>query len=325
MLKFALYLCLSLEYVMKKFSHTPGFTIVELLIVIVVIGILAALVLVTVTGAKDKAEYARMRADFSNMRKLIETFKANEGRYPDSSLCVNANGETNYQFGWCGWDQGQANSFIPELVPAYTRALPTLDRTRQDNDTYLYQSRANGGGNGTDQYPQVLTTLLQMLDEGVLRDINNREVSFRDAIVIATSNAGADMIRTMIAEGRQVEECEAEIVNTLIDSQQFRPEFLNRFDEIVVFRPLTQEELVQVVSLIIDGINKTLSHQKIAIHVSDTAKQKLAAIGYDPRLGARPMRRVVQRSVESLVAKRMLEGRANAGDTIEITDEDIKT
>lgn len=174
-------------------------------------------------------------------------------------------------------------------------------------------------------HPQVLTTLLQLLDEGVLRDINNREVSFRDAIVIATSNAGADRIRQLIDAGRQIEECEEQIVNELIDSQQFRPEFLNRFDEIVVFRPLTQDELVQVVTLIIKGINKTMSHQKIAVTLDDAAKRKLAAIGYDPRLGARPMRRVVQRSVESLIARRMLEGQVQPGQTIEIREEDIKS
>ncbi|MBC7746500.1 ATP-dependent Clp protease ATP-binding subunit [Pedobacter sp.] len=174
-------------------------------------------------------------------------------------------------------------------------------------------------------HPQVLTTLLQLLDEGILRDINNREVSFRDAIIIATSNAGADRIRELIDQGQQIENSEAQLVNELIDSQQFRPEFLNRFVEIVVFRPLTEDELVQVVSLIVAGINKTLSHQKIAVLVGDDAKRKLAAIGYDPRLGARPMRRVVQRSVESLIARRMIEGSVNPGDTIEITEDDIKT
>lgn len=174
-------------------------------------------------------------------------------------------------------------------------------------------------------HPQVLTTLLQMLDEGVLRDINNREVSFKDSIIIATSNAGADRIRELIDQGKPIEEYETQLVNELIDSKQFRPEFLNRFDEIVVFRPLTEEELVQVVSLIIDSINKTLAHQKISVQVGDGAKRKLASIGYDPRLGARPMRRVVQRSVESLIARRMIEGTVNPGDVIEITEEDIKS
>jgi ATP-dependent Clp protease ATP-binding subunit ClpC len=174
-------------------------------------------------------------------------------------------------------------------------------------------------------HPQVLNSLLQLLDEGVLRDINNREVSFRDAIIIATSNAGADKIRQYIDAGYELEQFETQLVNELIDSNQFRPEFLNRFDEIVVFRPLNEEELTQVVGLIIDGINKTMAHQKIRVSLTDGAKRKLASIGYDPRLGARPMRRVVQRSVESLIAKRMLEGQVVPGAVVEITEDDIKS
>lgn len=174
-------------------------------------------------------------------------------------------------------------------------------------------------------HPQVLTTLLQLLDEGVLRDINNREVSFRDAIVIATSNAGADRIRQLIDAGYQLEQFEEQITNELIDSGQFRPEFLNRFDEIVVFRPLTQEELAQVVTLIIAGVNKTLEPQKIRVELHPAATNKLASVGYDPRLGARPMRRMVQRSVENLIAKRLLEGSAQPGDVITITEADIQS
>ncbi|MBP9761770.1 ATP-dependent Clp protease ATP-binding subunit, partial [Candidatus Saccharibacteria bacterium] len=174
-------------------------------------------------------------------------------------------------------------------------------------------------------HPQVLTTLLQMLDEGILRDINNREVSFRDAIVIATSNAGAERIRQLIDEGRQLEEFEDSIVNELIDSQQFRPEFLNRFDEIVVFRPLTQAELGQVVERMIVEVNGVLQTQKIQVELTTEAVEKLAAIGYDPRLGARPMRRVIQRSVENLIARRILDGSAQPGQTIMITDAEIQS
>ena len=174
-------------------------------------------------------------------------------------------------------------------------------------------------------HPQVLTTLLQLLDEGILRDINNREVSFRDAIVIATSNAGADTIRELIDKGYNLEQVEQQFVTRLIDTQQFRPEFLNRFDEIVLFRPLTQDELGQVVELIIGGINKTLQSQKISVRLDTAATNKLASIGYDPKFGARPMRRVVQRTVENLIARKLLEGSAQAGDIIEIKESDIVT
>lgn len=173
-------------------------------------------------------------------------------------------------------------------------------------------------------HPNVLTALLQVLDEGILRDIKNREVSFRDAIVIATSNAGAERIRQYINAGHELEQFEDQIVNDLIDSHAFKPEFLNRFDEIVVFRPLTKEELLQVIDLILAGINKNMALQKITIVVDDDAKKLLVEKGYDPRLGARPMRRVVQRSVENLIAKKMLTGEAQPGSTIHVTLQDIE-
>lgn len=173
-------------------------------------------------------------------------------------------------------------------------------------------------------HPNVLTTLLQLLDEGILRDIKNREVSFRDAIVIATSNAGAERIREYIERGYKLEQFEQSFVDELISSNQFRPEFLNRFDEIVIFRPLEKPELIQVIDLILAGINKTLAVQKVTVNVSDDAKAYLVDQGYDPRLGARPMRRVVQRAVENTVAKQMLSGQAGAGSTIEISLEQVQ-
>ncbi len=173
-------------------------------------------------------------------------------------------------------------------------------------------------------HPQVLTTLLQLLDEGILRDIKNREVSFRDAIVIATSNAGADRIREYIDRGYKLQDFEKQFTDELINTNQFRPEFLNRFDEIVIFKPLEKPELIQVIDLILAGINKQMALQRIAVHVADDAKVYLVDSGYDPRLGARPMRRVVQRAVENLVAKQMLTGSVAPGSTIEVTLEQVK-
>lgn len=173
-------------------------------------------------------------------------------------------------------------------------------------------------------HPNVLTTLLQLLDEGILRDINNREVSFRDAIVIATSNAGADRIREHIEAGEQLSQFEQQFTDELIRSNQFKPEFLNRFDEIVLFRPLEKPELLQVIDLMLAGVNKTLALQKVQVNVAEDAKQLLVDYGYDPRLGARPMRRVVQRAVENTVAKAMLGGSVAAGGVIEITREQVE-
>ncbi len=168
-------------------------------------------------------------------------------------------------------------------------------------------------------HPNVLTTLLQLLDEGILRDDRNREVSFRDAIVIATSNAGAERIRELVMRGQKPEQFEQQFLDELIADGQFKPEFLNRFDEIVTFTPLSKNDLLQVIDLMIAGVNKTLKQQSVEVHVDDDAKVLLVEKGYDPRLGARPMRRVVQKAVENTVAKAMLSGEATAGSVITIS------
>ncbi|MBS7346318.1 MAG: ATP-dependent Clp protease ATP-binding subunit [Candidatus Sacchiramonaceae bacterium] len=173
-------------------------------------------------------------------------------------------------------------------------------------------------------HPNVLTALLQVLDEGILRDSKNREVSFRDSIIIATSNAGAERIRELIDRGYDIEKSEQTIVDDLISSNQFRPEFLNRFDEITIFKPLEKSELLQIVDLIIAGVNKTLTNQKVVVKITDEAKILLTEAGYDPRLGARPMRRVVQKVVENTVARKMLAGEITAGSEIIITTETIQ-
>ncbi len=170
-------------------------------------------------------------------------------------------------------------------------------------------------------HPQVLTTLLQMLDEGVLRDTKNHEISFRDTIVIATSNAGADKIREYVAGGMDLHKLKDELVDALIHEGHFKPEFLNRFDEICVFKPLSKEDLLKVVDLMIGSVNKTLATQKITVTLTDGAKALLVERGYDPQMGARPMRRIVQKSVENLVAKLVLSGQVGTGATVNITAE----
>lgn len=174
-------------------------------------------------------------------------------------------------------------------------------------------------------HSSVLTTLLQLLDEGILRDVRGREVSFRDAVVIATSNAGSDRIQEYINRGYGLQEFEETFISELINSHIFHPEFLNRFDEMVVFGPLSKQELLQVVDLILVGVNKNLSEQKITITVAQDAKEYLVDAGYDPRLGARPMRRVVQKAVENTVAKLLLSGSITPGSTVEITLEQVES
>ena len=170
-------------------------------------------------------------------------------------------------------------------------------------------------------HPSVLTTLLQVLDEGILRDEKNREVSFRDAIIIATSNAGANEIRAQITAGANISDFKDAFIDRLVSSGEFKPEFLNRFDEICLFKPLSKEDLVGVLDLIIASTNKTLEPQKIKVAVAPEAKQILIDKGYDPKMGARPMRRIVQKTVENIVASAILSGAATPGSTINITSE----
>lgn len=174
-------------------------------------------------------------------------------------------------------------------------------------------------------HPQVLTTLLQLLDEGILRDESNHEISFRDTIVIATSNAGANEIREKIAAGQNLADFKDSLIDELINSNQFRPEFLNRFDEICLFKPLGKPELTQILNLIIKSVNQTLAPQKISVELDETATALLVERGYDPRMGARPMRRIVQKTVENIVAKLVLNGAVNPGSKVTITGEQVKS
>ena len=168
-------------------------------------------------------------------------------------------------------------------------------------------------------HPSVLTTLLQVLDEGILRDEKNREVSFRDTIIIATSNAGANEIRGKITQGIKINDFKEDFIENLISSNEFKPEFLNRFDEVCLFKPLSKEDLVGVLDLIIASTNETLEPQKISVNVTPEAKQILIDKGYDPKMGARPMRRIVQKTVENIVAEAILSGAATPGSVLTIT------
>ncbi|MDO4978907.1 MAG: AAA family ATPase [Candidatus Saccharibacteria bacterium] len=172
-------------------------------------------------------------------------------------------------------------------------------------------------------HPQVLTTLLQVLDEGVLRDVKNREISFRDTIIIATSNAGADLIREYISQGVDLPTVKDKLMDQLISNGEFKPEFLNRFDEVCIFTPLSPENLLKIVELLLKGVNKTLAPQKISVSLNEEAKKLLVEVGYDPLLGARPMRRIIQKTIENLVAKAILAGSAETGAELTITAEDI--
>jgi len=169
-------------------------------------------------------------------------------------------------------------------------------------------------------HPDVFNILLQVLDDGRLTDNKGRIVDFKNTIIIMTSNIGSDIIQQNfdgIKEEdmeRVGEETKAQLHKVLRAS--IRPEFLNRIDEIIMFKPLTQNEIQEIVRLLVEGLRKMVAKNGIDISVTDDAIAYLARIGYDPQLGARPVKRVIQREVLNSLSKLMLSGELNAGSSI---------
>ncbi|MBO4878011.1 MAG: ATP-dependent chaperone ClpB [Ruminococcus sp.] len=170
-------------------------------------------------------------------------------------------------------------------------------------------------------HPDVFNILLQVLDDGRITDSQGRTVDFKNTIIILTSNLGSPYILEGIGSDGQITDEARDRVEGLL-KQQFRPEFLNRLDEIVFYKPLTKAEIISIVDLMIADLQKRLDDKHIRINVSDKAKEHIVECGYDPNFGARPLRRYIQRNVETLIARRIIGGGAAAGDTIDIDVED---
>ncbi|MDB5166173.1 MAG: Clp protease ATP-binding protein [Candidatus Saccharibacteria bacterium] len=174
-------------------------------------------------------------------------------------------------------------------------------------------------------HPNILNLLLQLLDEGQLTDMEGRAASFKDCVIIATSNAGANRIRDAVSANQPLDEAfERELTDELINAGQYKPELLNRFDEVVLFRPLEAAELLQIVDLMMKEINQNLANQHITVQLTRPAAEKIVEKGYDIRLGARPLRRVLQRAVEDTIADKILRGEATAGTNLTLDVADLK-
>ncbi len=173
-------------------------------------------------------------------------------------------------------------------------------------------------------HPNVILALLQLLDEGIMRDVNNREINFRDTIVIATSNAGASRLCELMDRGISSVGFEEKFIEELVESKLFKPEFLNRFDEIVTFSPLSKDELFDIADIIIAGINKTLDPQKITVRLDLDAKSYLIDKSYNPDMGARPLRRIFQRTVENIIAAKMLKKEIMSGCELNISVDQLR-
>lgn len=154
-------------------------------------------------------------------------------------------------------------------------------------------------------HPDVMHMFLQVLDDGRLTDGQGRTVSFKDTIIIMTSNAGTGKVEASVGFGAAMEGRTQSVLDQL--GNFFTPEFMNRFDGIIEFQPLTKENLLQIVSLMLEDVNRRLSTNGIRLHVTDKVKEKLVDLGYDPKMGARPLRRTIQDQIEDAITDFYLE------------------
>jgi len=166
-------------------------------------------------------------------------------------------------------------------------------------------------------HPDVFNTLLQVLDDGRLTDGQGRTVNFNNTVIIMTSNLGAHAIADDKSEGDISGRTRDEVMEAI--RGHFRPEFLNRIDEIVFFKRLGRGEIDRIVGVQLKRLEKILGDRRMTINVNDEAMQWLSTRGYDPVYGARPLKRVIQKELQDPLARRILEGRIKDGDAITVT------
>ena len=166
-------------------------------------------------------------------------------------------------------------------------------------------------------HPDVFNVLLQVLDDGRITDSQGRTVDFKNTIIILTSNLGSQMLLDGIGPDGEITQSAKDQVDSLLH-HTFRPEFLNRLDEIVFYKPLTKENITGIIDLQIDALNKRLSDKQLHCELTEAAKQLIIDTSYDPQFGARPLRRYIQHTVETLIAKKILEGSILPGETITV-------
>ena len=166
-------------------------------------------------------------------------------------------------------------------------------------------------------HPDVFNILLQILDDGRITDSQGRTVDFKNTIIILTSNLGSQYLRDGIEENVNISESAKSAVMNELHSA-FRPEFLNRLDEIIMFRPLTKENLTGIIDIMTEALRMRLADRSLNLVITPAAKSLIIDRGYDPLYGARPLRRYLQSSVETLIARTILRGDLNAGDTLTV-------
>ena len=170
-------------------------------------------------------------------------------------------------------------------------------------------------------HPDVFNVLLQVLDDGRITDSQGRTVDFKNTILIMTSNIGSSYLLDGIEENGEITQQAQDMVRNDLRNH-FRPEFLNRLDETILFKPLTKENIGSIIRLLMDDLNRRLADQEITLHLTEAAEAEIVAGGYDPVYGARPLKRYLQKHVETLAARMILAGEAGPGSTIVIDARD---
>jgi ATP-dependent Clp protease ATP-binding subunit ClpB len=163
--------------------------------------------------------------------------------------------------------------------------------------------------------PEILTLFLQVMDDGRLTDGVGRTVDFTNVLLIATSNAGTPYIQGEVAKNTPLEAIKRGLLEQELKGI-FRPEFLNRFDGVIVFKPLSMDNVTQIAWLMVNGIARRLAERGITFRAEDAAVEELAKAGFDPLFGARPLRRVIQENVDNALADVLLRGEVGRKDTV---------
>jgi ATP-dependent Clp protease ATP-binding subunit ClpB len=196
--------------------------------------------------------------------------------------------------GYVGYEEG---GFLTESVRRRPYSLILLDEIEK-------------------AHPDVFNILLQVLDDGRLTDGQGRTVDFRNAVIVMTSNIGSQMIQEMAAKETYAT-MKAAVMQLV--GQHFRPEFINRIDESVVFHPLSEEQIMQIAAIQIEVLQKRLQQHNLYVEVSKESLQYLATMGFDPVYGARPLKRVIQQKIENPLAEALLRGQYKPGAIIQVT------
>ncbi|MCI8304834.1 MAG: AAA domain-containing protein, partial [Lawsonibacter sp.] len=173
-------------------------------------------------------------------------------------------------------------------------------------------------------HPDVFNVLLQVLDDGRITDSQGRTVDFKNTIIILTSNLGSQALLDGISAGGEISQSARDQVNELL-KRSFRPEFLNRLDEIVFYKPLTKENITRIIDLLVEGLNRRLAGKQLTVTLAPAAKSAIIDAAYDPIYGARPLRRYLQHTVETLIGRKIIADQVESGTslTVDVTDGEL--